>query len=124
MPVILASGVTGRPLFIFKGTRILHRVIENNEGLFKQSVADCLPPNALVTTREELAGVDKSNSVRWAESFVQDISHLARQGPKVLLLYDGYRSHMSLKALTISEMGMWLPTFYLHTRVGRRSHKI
>ena len=27
-----------------KGTGILHRLIESNDRLFKQSVADCLPP--------------------------------------------------------------------------------
>ena len=105
MPVIFANGEKGRPLFVFKGTKLSHRVVRTVRGPEKQSLADCLPRYSIVTTQEELAGVDKGNFVRWAEIFVRDVSDLSKHGRKLLLLYDGYRSQMSLKVLRILREG-------------------
>ena len=105
MSVIFANGEKGRLLFVFKGTKFSHRVVKTVSGLEKQSLADFLPRYSIVTTREELAGVDKSNFVRWAEIFVKDVSDLTKHGRRLLLLYDGYRSHMSLKVLRILRQG-------------------
>ena len=87
MPVIIASGYIGRPLFIFKGTRLQHRTVERDGVCFLESLADCMPRKSIVT-REELAGVDKSNFAGWAEIFVEDVGDLAANN-KVLLLYEG-----------------------------------
>lgn len=105
MPDIFASGEMGRPMFVFKGTKLPHRVVERDSALYRESVVDCLPRRSIVTTREDLAGVDKSNFIRWAELFVEDVADLTKQGRKVLLLYDGYRSHMSLRAVQILRKG-------------------
>ena len=61
MPVIFASGDIGRPLFIFKGTRLGHRTMERDGICFSESLADCLLWKSIVTTRDELAGIDESN---------------------------------------------------------------
>ena len=105
MPVIFANGEKGRPLFVFKGTKLSHRVVKTVRGLEKQSLTDCIPRYSIVITREDLAGVDKRNFVRWAEIFVKDVSDRTRHGRKILLLYNGYRSHMSLKVLRILREG-------------------
>ena len=41
----------------------------------------------------------------WADLFVEGIKDLTCNGCKVLLVYDGYRSHMSFKALDILRRG-------------------
>ena len=86
-------------------------------GLEKQSLANCLPRYSILITREELAGVDKRNFGRWAEIFVKDVSDLPKHGRKLLLLYDSYRSHMSLKVLIILREGNVIAYCLLaHTR--------
>ena len=101
MPVVFADGSCGRTLFVVQGRRVPYRVIEVNEVLSTQSLADCLPTGSYIRTREDLAGVDKFSFERWAADFGIECKSLTALGQKVLLLYDGYRSHMSLKALEI-----------------------
>ena len=55
--------------------------------------------------REEGGGIDKHILVKWANLFVQEVTNLTWNGRKVLLLYEGYRSHMSYEALKIRDDG-------------------
>lgn len=54
---------------------------------------------------EKVAGVDTFNFVQWARRFVEDINNLTAEGRKVLLTYDGYRSHMSMAVLSVLRQG-------------------
>ena len=50
-----------------------------------------------MTTRKDVAGVNKINFEPWAERFVTDIADKTANGRKVLLVYDGYQSHLDFK---------------------------
>lgn len=43
------------------------------------------------------AGVSADNFLVWAQKFTSCITHLTQDGRKVLLLYDAYRSHTTLR---------------------------
>ena len=99
MPVIFANGDCGRPMVITQGTTEPWRIIERNNRDEIESLADCLPRGPLVTTRKDVAGVDKFNFESWAERFVTDIADKTANGRKALLVYDGYRIHLGVKRL-------------------------
>jgi len=105
MPVIFASGHVGNPLFVIRGTRVRYRVLSKDGKDYIESITDCLPRHSMITTREDLAGVDKHNFLRWAQAFVQEVKDLTTGGRKVLLIYDGYRSHMGLRVLETLDKG-------------------
>ena len=52
-----------------------------------------------MNTRKDVAGVDKVNFERRAKRFVADIADKTANMRKVLLVYDGYRSHLGFKVL-------------------------
>ena len=51
--------------------------------------------------REENGGVDRYNFISWAQTFVLYVSDLTANNRRVLLVYDGYRSHLSLEVLEL-----------------------
>lgn len=88
--------------------RLFSRVSESPTGLListeaPETLRECLPRNSYTFFREAGGGIDKHNFIAWAEEFVNEVKDLTDGSRKVLLLYDGYRSHMSLKALSIFE---------------------
>ena len=99
MPSISANGECGRPMVMTQGTIEPCRIIERNNRDEMETLADCLLRGTLVTTRKDVAGVDKCNFERWAERFVTDIADKTANGRKVLSVYDVYRSHLSFKVL-------------------------
>ena len=99
LPTIFACGNVGKPTFVVQGASLAYRVIKVGEKKQLESIADYLPPHAHVTTRKELAEVDSFIFKRWAESFVEYCRPLTANYREVLLVYDGYRSHMGLKVL-------------------------
>jgi len=101
LPVIFASGEKGRPMLVLKGKRYPFRILGQGDSLRMQSVASCLPSDCLITMRDEVADVDKHNFLHWARYFVEDVRPLTEHGRKVLLIYDGYRSHMSPSVLRV-----------------------
>jgi len=105
MPVIFASGARGRPLFVLRGKRHPYRVVQNGSDSSTETVFKCLPRGSMVAMREEVAGVDSYNFLRWADQFVEDVRPLTARGRKVLLIYDRYRSHMSLPVLRALRSG-------------------
>lgn len=101
MPVVSASGDTGPPLFVFKGKLLLYRTVLQNGQKIVQTYHSVLPRCAVVAMREEHGGVDGNNFYQWAEMFIQHVHELTVGGRKVLLTYDGYRSHMSIRVLEL-----------------------
>jgi len=88
-------------MFVLKGTRSPLRTIAYRGTRRTQTIFECLPAGSLVSMRDDNAGVNKRNFLEWARAFVTDVAHLTRDGRKVLLIYDGYRSHMSPAVLRL-----------------------
>jgi hypothetical protein len=106
VPTICADGTACNLMCIFKGSAVRYRILSLPEGGTRlETIADCLPRRAKVTVREDVAGVDASNFTRWASDFVIEVSDLTKHGRKVLLTYDGYRSHLCFRALSILKDG-------------------
>ena len=100
MPIISASGEAGPPLFVFKD-KLPYRVSLVDGKKFVETPADKLPQEAVVCTRDSLGGVDSSNFKNWVQKFIEYTHNLRSQDRKVLLVFDGYRSHLALCALKI-----------------------
>ena len=106
MPVVFANGALGNLFVICKGDGIQYRVNKNEYGEeVIETFADCFPRKTTITARSDIAGVDKRNFLRWAHTFVEEVSDLTAGGRKVLLIYDGYRSHMSVSVLEVLRDG-------------------
>jgi hypothetical protein len=106
VPTISAAGSCCAPLFIFKGTRLKTRVVSRSVGAgpaveLTETIADLLPRNSIATCREDVAGMDKAIFIWWARDFVKEVADLTSGGRKILLTYDGYRSHLAVEALEI-----------------------
>jgi hypothetical protein len=60
--------------------------------------------------------VDKHKFLQWAKIFVEAVADLTTDGRKVLLIYDGYRSHLGLEALkTLMVCGVLAYALPAHT---------
>lgn len=109
VPAIFANGECADPLFVIKGKHIPYREIiisgPDNAHFSIEDVHDCLPSGSLVTTREKTAGVDSGIFTEWASNFVDTVKSKTLNGRKVLLIYDGYKSHIGIKALDILKNG-------------------
>lgn len=117
LPEISADGNVGLLIAVLKGVNVRTRTVlsSTNEEVV-ETIADCLPRRTLVTIRSEVAGVDKINFLGWAHRFVAEVSDLTVGGRKVLLLYDGYRSHMGYQVLkTLKEGGVMAYAIPAHT---------
>ena len=101
MPVISAAGETGPCLLVYKGNSFPYRFhVENGQEKI-DTIAHHLPRRAVVAMRAEGGGVDSNNFCEWTSSFVDYVSDLTANDRKLLLIYDGYRSHMSLSVLQL-----------------------
>ena len=70
----------------------------------------------MVVTREENGGIDTLRLLEWGHVFVEYVEPLARRGRKVLLVYDGYRAHLSLSVLDLfPKNNIIFYVFPLHT---------
>ena len=99
MPEISAAGKTGPRLFVYKGKSFPYLCYVENGQEKIDTIAHHLPRRAVVAMRAEGGGVDSNNFCEWASSFVDYVSDLTANDRKLLLIYDGYRSHMSLSVL-------------------------
>lgn len=108
---ICADGTTVPPLFVVKGKSIPYRMIENldTNRHEMESMFDCLPEGSMVAVREDTASVDRHNFADWAARFVELVKPKTEGGRKVVLTYDGYRSHVSLLAIQTLRDGNVLP---------------
>lgn len=64
MPVCFASGRMGNPLFVVEGCTLKWRVIDKENRWDTESLPDCLPDGSYITTRRDIAGVDRHNFLR------------------------------------------------------------
>ena len=103
MPVISASGETAPPLFLFKGLRLPYRTLLGNGEVITETPLSKLPSGSLGAMREENGGIDTARFMDWGFSFVDHVEPLTQEGRKVLLIYDGYRAHLSLAILELFE---------------------
>ena len=101
MPVISAAGDAGPCLFVLKESQQPYRCITDYRTPKIDTLANHLPSSAVVAMRPEGGGVDQYNFLEWARHFVSHVKGLTTNGRKVLLIYDGYRSHMSLQVLQL-----------------------
>lgn len=99
MRVISASGAFASPLFIFKGTRLSYRTVLQNGEILTEMPLSKLPPGAMDARREENSGTDTARFMDRGYSFVDHVEPLTKDGKKVLLIYGGYRAHLSLAFL-------------------------
>ena len=92
-------------MFVCKRKHLKFRtsVVDGNPVV--ETLADCLQRSKIVTIRENIAGVDSHNFIEWAKLFVGDVKDLTVNNRKVLLVLDGYRSHMTYQALRILQTG-------------------
>lgn len=101
LPVISAAGQLGPTLFIFKGQNMPYRKVLRGGEVLVETYADPLPRGSVLAFREERGGVDTKNFLEWARIFVSSVRDLTTNGRKVLLIYDAYRSHLSLQVLRL-----------------------
>ena len=91
MPVIFANVDVGRAIFVVEGKALKYRTVELNGAPVMETDADCLPRGSVITTREDVAGVNNRNFLRWAKYFADDVKDLCsamclsgrNQGPTV-----------------------------------------
>lgn len=86
---------------MLKGSSIPYRVVIRDGVKVTKSPASYLPSNAVFAMRSENGGVDSTNCLNWASVFVKYTAPLRTKNRKVLLVYDGYRSHLSLPVLKL-----------------------
>ena len=101
------DGDAGPTLYVFKGSGIPYRTVLKDVNSVVESVSDIMPRGALVTVRRHSAGVETTDVFEWAIRFVNHVRDLTANRRKVLLIYDGYRSHMSFKVLHFFEQMGW-----------------
>lgn len=101
MPVVSAAGDCGPTLFVFKGTNVPYRNVLRNGVVVTETYSTFLPRGAVVAMREKRGGVDSTNFLSWAKEFVSHVRDLTAGGRKILLIYDAYRSHMTLAVLEL-----------------------
>ena len=101
MPVISVAGETGPCLFVYKGKSFPYRCYDENGQEKIDTIAHQLPRWAVVAMLAEGKGVDSNNFCEWTSSFVDYVSDPTTNDRKLLLIYDGYRSHMSLSVLQL-----------------------
>ena len=93
-------------VFVLKVMRIPYREIVVDNPYDMESVFDGLPDGSLLTVRHETASVDQWNFADWARHFVTAMRPKTMNGCKVLLTYDVYRCHITLRALDILSKGV------------------
>ena len=113
MDVIRAAGDHAAPLFVLKGSSIPYRILIRGGIKITESPASYLPTNAVFAMRTENRGVDSTTFLNWAAVFVRYIAPLHTNNRKVLLVYDGYRSHLSLQVLKLfhKKIDLWCTPF-------------
>ena len=76
----------------------------------------------MVTTREKVAGVDKENICRWVPFYLQQIQSLLQNDRWVLFIYDGYKSHLDIRAFeALKEAGVIAYALPAHTSGSTQS---
>ena len=66
-----------------------------------QTYAQLLPRGKSIALREDGGGVGSANFLAWTEAFTASVRDLSANGGHVLLIYDSYAAHMSMRVLEI-----------------------
>ncbi|PXF41180.1 hypothetical protein BWQ96_09096 [Gracilariopsis chorda] len=95
-----ANDDLGPPMFVFHGTQLFIRRISRSGGNEKCSecISELLPHESLVTARKDIASVDRANFMKCAALLLKQTEEKKSTG-KILLIYDGYRSHPDIPIL-------------------------
>ena len=101
MPIISASGACAPPLFVFKGSWLPYRTFIRDGNVVTQTPLCNIQYGPMAVTREGNGGIDTPRFLDWGYSFVEHVEPLTRGGRKVLLIYYGYRAHLSLAVLDL-----------------------
>ena len=101
MPAISAAGEMGPPLFVFRGLHLPYREAAVDGRIVTQTYASFLPRHACLAVREERGGVDSENFLNWAHVFIESVEDLTANDRYILLIFDGYGAHMSLRVLEL-----------------------
>lgn len=99
MPCVSAAGDVAPVLFVFKGAQLPFREVRMHGQTRVETLSSHLPRVSVVAMRKEGGGVDGEVFYQWALHFTEHIKDLTTGGRHVLLIYDGYRSHMTLRVL-------------------------
>lgn len=67
-------------MFVIKGTQLPYRAPLMNGIEWIGTILDALPLKAEVAARVEVASIDRENSVRYAQRFVEDATNLSDKG--------------------------------------------
>lgn len=62
-----------------------------------RTISEYLPRHSYVNQVENVAGIDSYSFLQYSQLFVKDVEDLTAGGRKVLLVYDGCRSHLGYK---------------------------
>eukprot|EP00171_Calliarthron_tuberculosum_P008804 IDg8804t1 len=99
LPVVSAAGNYSPTLFVFRGRVLPYSNVRRDRQIITETYADFLPRGSAVAVHDEVGGMDSSNIFNWAKLLADHVRDLTVNGRKSLLVYDGYRSHMSLRVL-------------------------
>ena len=97
MPVVSAAGQVYTPVVVLPGKEARYR--KRPDGSFETPSRYLPTPNYLFM--RPIAGVDSTIFHTWAEHFVQETAFLRRNGNALLLVLDGYASHLTYKTLSL-----------------------
>ena len=99
LSVVSASSEYGPTLFIFQRKTLPYLIACRVRERVVETYANYLPRNSAAIMRQEVYGIDAVNFMNWARLFVEHVRDLTYGGRKILLIYNGCRSHMSLAVL-------------------------
>ncbi|CDF33433.1 unnamed protein product [Chondrus crispus] len=97
MPVVSADGRVWCPVAILPGKRSKYRIRADG----KKETPSCYLPSNAYTSYRDPAGVDGAIFYDWAQKFVTETTHLRQKHKNIVLTFDGYGAHVSLRALKV-----------------------
>lgn len=107
-----ASGEVGYVLYVFKGAVMPYRTMFQNGNAQVETLASHLPGNILMSMRKEGGGVEDDNFFEWGKASGDHVKLFTAGRRRVLVTYDGYRSHLALRVLTLfRDNGTWCTHF-------------
>eukprot|EP00171_Calliarthron_tuberculosum_P018214 IDg18214t1 len=80
-------------------------IIRDDQSEYTETVASLLPAKSPIATKPERREIDTALFISWCQKFEQRVVYLTMNSRKLLLFYDGYRSHTSFKALKVLSEG-------------------
>ena len=95
LPGVSVSGDRAPPLFAFTGGKMLYHEIILGGVRILYTLTNYLPLHAMASMRKGNGEINSRNFLSWAKMFVQYARSLTTGCHKILLMYDGYRAHMT-----------------------------